>query len=123
MRRSSAWRACGLITRIGASPEIAETVTGYTLIANDLAHPLAIHSQKRIENDYELDDTYKIDIITGSNMAGKSTFLRTIGINTVKLALCGAPGLRKQSMSVSVMTIISYMRDQRFVETKAHADL
>ena len=38
--------------------------------------------KKRIENDYELIDTHKIDIITGSNMAGKSTFLRPIGINT-----------------------------------------
>jgi DNA mismatch repair ATPase MutS len=87
-------------------PEIAES-EGYTLMAKGLAHPL-INSQKRIENDYELDNTFKIDIITGSNMAGKSTFLRTIGINTV-LALSGAPVCAKE-MEVSVMTIISYMR-------------
>jgi DNA mismatch repair ATPase MutS len=80
---------------------------GYTLTANELAHPL-IDATKRIENDYELDDAFKVDIITGSNMAGKSTFLRTIGINTV-LALCGAPVCAK-SMQVSVITIISYMR-------------
>jgi hypothetical protein len=79
----------------------------YTLIATALAHPL-IDATKRIENDYELDDTFKIDIITGSNMAGKSTFLRTIGINTV-LALCGAPVCAK-TMQVSVITMISYMR-------------
>jgi DNA mismatch repair ATPase MutS len=41
-------------------------------------------------------------------MAGKSTFLRTIGINTV-LALCGAPVCASE-MQVSVITIISYMR-------------
>jgi hypothetical protein len=87
-------------------PEIAET-KGYTLITKGLAHPL-IDSQKRVENDYELDSTFKIDIITGSNMAGKSTFLRTIGINTV-LALCGAPVCAEQ-MKVSVITIVSYMR-------------
>ena len=79
----------------------------YTLIAKGLAHPL-IDATKRIENDYELNDTFKVDIITGSNMAGKSTFLRTIGINTV-LALCGAPVCAK-SMQVSVITMISYMR-------------
>lgn len=79
----------------------------YTLIATALAHPL-IDASKRIENDYELDDTFKIDIITGSNMAGKSTFLRTIGINTV-LALCGAPVCAK-TMQLSVITMISYMR-------------
>jgi hypothetical protein len=79
----------------------------YTLIATALAHPL-IDASKRIENDYELNDTFKIDIITGSNMAGKSTFLRTIGINTI-LALCGAPVCAK-TMQLSVITMISYMR-------------
>jgi len=87
-------------------PEIIDN-SGYTLAAKNLAHPL-ISSNKRIENDYELNDAFKIDIITGSNMAGKSTFLRTVGINTV-LALCGAP-VCASSMQVSVMTIISYMR-------------
>ncbi len=87
-------------------PEVIKS-DGYTLTAKGLAHPL-ISSRTRVENDYELDDTYKIDIITGSNMAGKSTFLRTIGINTV-LALCGAPVCAKD-MKVSVMTIITYMR-------------
>lgn len=80
---------------------------GYTLTAKSIAHPL-IDTAKRIENDYELDNTFKVDIITGSNMAGKSTFLRTVGINTV-LALSGAPVCAK-SMQVSVITMISYMR-------------
>ena len=87
-------------------PEIAEG-PGYTLKAKGLAHPL-IAIKKRIENDYELDDTFNIDIITGSNMAGKSTFLRTAGINTV-LALCGAP-VCAVYMKLSVMTMVSYMR-------------
>ena len=87
-------------------PEVLDN-TGYTLTATQLAHPL-ISQNKRIENNYELKDTYKIDIITGSNMAGKSTFLRTIGINSV-LALCGAP-VCAAVMSVSVMTMVSYMR-------------
>jgi DNA mismatch repair ATPase MutS len=79
----------------------------YTIVAKNLAHPL-ISIKNRVENDYELTDTFKVDIITGSNMAGKSTFLRTIGINTV-LALCGAPVCASE-MQVSVITIISYMR-------------
>jgi hypothetical protein len=87
-------------------PEIADGA-GYTLTANQIAHPL-INADNRIANNYELTDAFKIDIITGSNMAGKSTFLRTIGINTV-LALCGAP-VCAESMSVSVVTILSYMR-------------
>ena len=79
----------------------------YTITATGIAHPL-ISILNRVDNDYELTDTFKIDIITGSNMAGKSTFLRTIGINTV-LALCGAP-VCANSMTVSVVTILSYMR-------------
>lgn len=79
----------------------------YTISAKQIAHPL-IGIGNRIANDYELTDTFKIDIITGSNMAGKSTFLRTIGINTV-LALCGAP-VCAYSMQVSVVTVLSYMR-------------
>jgi len=87
-------------------PQIADG-DAYALVAQNIAHPL-INSASRVTNDYELRDTHKIDIITGSNMAGKSTFLRTIGINTV-LALCGAP-VCADSMQVSVMTMVSYMR-------------
>ncbi len=87
-------------------PQIADG-EGYTVTAKNLAHPL-ISEQHRVANDYELNNAFNIDIITGSNMAGKSTFLRTIGINTV-LALCGAPVCAGE-MQVSVITIISYMR-------------
>ncbi len=87
-------------------PQIADG-DGYTLMATKLAHPL-IYPNNRVDNDYELENAFHIDIITGSNMAGKSTFLRTIGINTI-LALAGAP-VCASGMEVSVITIISYMR-------------
>ncbi|TFF33921.1 MutS-related protein [Mucilaginibacter psychrotolerans] len=86
-------------------PVIAET-EGYTLTAKSIAHPLI--RGKRVDNDYELNNAFSIDIITGSNMAGKSTFLRTVGINTV-LALAGAP-VCAEAMVVSVINIVSYMR-------------
>ncbi|SDL77084.1 MutS domain V [Daejeonella rubra] len=79
----------------------------YTLKAEDIGHPL-IPSQVRVNNDYSLNAELKIDIITGSNMAGKSTFLRTLGINTV-LALCGAPSCACK-MEVSRMLVFTYMR-------------
>ncbi|RCH53692.1 DNA mismatch repair protein MutS [Mucilaginibacter hurinus] len=87
-------------------PQIADGEC-YTLSAKSITHPL-IPAGKRIENDYHLENAFKIDIITGSNMAGKSTFLRTLGINTV-LALCGAPVCAGE-MEVSVITLMSYMR-------------
>ena len=57
--------------------------------AKDLAHPL-IHPGERIANDLELGRSGKLALVTGSNMSGKTTFLRTVGINLL-LAQCGAP--------------------------------
>ncbi|WP_207533199.1 MutS-related protein [Desertivirga arenae] len=80
---------------------------GYTYCAQDLGHPL-LEESKRVLNDFQLDDEFKIDIITGSNMAGKSTFLRTLGINSV-LALAGAPVCARK-VTVSNVLIFTYMR-------------
>lgn len=54
-----------------------------------LGHPL-IHKSKRITNDFDCPTQGHIKLVTGSNMAGKSTFLRTVGLNLV-LAMIGAP--------------------------------
>jgi hypothetical protein len=63
--------------------------TAVGLRGQALAHPL-IPSTTRIANDLALVGLGTIHLITGSNMSGKSTFLRTIGIN-VCLAQAGAP--------------------------------
>jgi DNA mismatch repair ATPase MutS len=57
--------------------------------AVDMGHPL-IPTTKRITNTIQLGDPQKIMLITGANMAGKSTFLRSLGVNFV-LAHIGAP--------------------------------
>ena len=75
--------------------------------AKDLGHPL-IPEKVRILNDFELMAAPTVDIVTGSNMAGKSTFLRTLGINMV-LAYAGAPVCAKE-MRVSIFELFSYMR-------------
>ncbi|TAJ10423.1 MAG: hypothetical protein EPO61_03005 [Nitrospirae bacterium] len=59
------------------------------ILARSLGHPL-LPPGKRVANDLELEGLGRILLITGSNMSGKSTFLRTIGINTC-LAQAGAP--------------------------------
>lgn len=61
--------------------------TTFCFSANDLGHPL-IKPEKRIGNDFRMNGEGKIVIITGANMAGKSTFLRTIGVNMI-LAMNG----------------------------------
>jgi hypothetical protein len=59
------------------------------LAARELGHPL-IHRDRRVGNDLRMPLSGHIRLITGSNMAGKTTFLRAAGINIV-LAMCGAP--------------------------------
>lgn len=54
-----------------------------------MGHPL-IPAEKKVVNNFELDSMGKIALITGSNMSGKSTFLRTIGVNLC-LAYAGGP--------------------------------
>ncbi|MBA2679083.1 MAG: hypothetical protein H0U76_11895 [Ktedonobacteraceae bacterium] len=54
-----------------------------------LGHPL-IPVEKKVTNDFALDELGEVVIITGSNMAGKSTFLRTLGVNLC-LAYAGGP--------------------------------
>lgn len=56
--------------------------------ATSLGHPLIPHDEK-VTNDISIDSKGDILLITGSNMAGKSTFLRTMGVN---LVLCFAGG-------------------------------
>jgi hypothetical protein len=75
--------------------------------ATALGHPL-IRENKRVVNDYEFEEVPTADIVTGSNMAGKSTFLRTVGINMV-LAFAGAP-VCAAAMKSSVFEILTYMR-------------
>jgi DNA mismatch repair ATPase MutS len=66
-----------------------KTNTSRTLHAIGMGHPL-IAASERVVNDVTLNENESILIITGANMAGKSTFLRTLGVNVV-LALAGAP--------------------------------
>jgi len=57
--------------------------------AKDLAHPL-LPASKAVRNDLKLGDGLQLIILSGPNMAGKSTFIRCVGVNAV-LAQCGAP--------------------------------
>lgn len=75
--------------------------------ATQMGHPL-LPIDESVKNDYELGVTTKAHIITGSNMAGKSTFIRTVGLNLV-LAQNGLPVCAKD-FSCSVMSIASCIR-------------
>lgn len=70
-----------------AMPEMS--TSEFTFKAQNLGHVL-IPEDKRVCNDISMDGKSKIWIITGPNMSGKSTLLKTVGVNMV-LALAGAP--------------------------------
>ncbi len=72
-------------------PEIAEDPREEEalFVAEGLGHPL-LPPDSKVVNDLALRQAGEIIIITGSNMAGKSTFLRTVGVN-ICLAFAGAP--------------------------------
>lgn len=71
-----------------------------------LAHPLV--SSQAVPNDVRLDDDVRLLMVSGSNMSGKSTLLRTVGTNAV-LALAGAP-VRAQSLELSYLRIGATLR-------------
>jgi DNA mismatch repair ATPase MutS len=79
----------------------------FKLIAKDIHHPL-IPTENSIGNDFQIFPKKYISIITGSNMAGKSTFIRTIGINMV-LAFAGTKPTAEH-LECPIVNIVTYMR-------------
>lgn len=82
---------------------------GPLLDARGLGHPL-LPDARSVRNDVELDAERQMLVITGSNMSGKSTLLRTVGINVV-LALAGAP-VRAASLRLSPLAVGASIRVQ-----------
>jgi len=74
-----------------------------------LGHPL-LDEATCVRNDLQLSDTVRFLVVSGSNMSGKSTFLRAIGLNTV-LALMGAP-VRCAKLCLSPLAIGAAIRIQ-----------
>lgn len=77
------------------------------LIAKGVGHPL-IPAEDCVRNDISIGDPQHFLIITGSNMSGKSTFLRSVGSNLL-LALCGMP-VCAEAFVCSPMRIMTSMR-------------
>ena len=79
--------------------------------ATALAHPLL---QAAVPNDVRLVGPGRLLLVTGSNMSGKSTLLRAMGLNAV-LALAGAP-VPARSLTVSALHTWTSMRVQDSLE-------
>ncbi|EFK58919.1 DNA mismatch repair protein MutS [Sphingobacterium spiritivorum] len=89
-----------------AFPVILEDTKQNKITGEAINHPL-INEAYAVANNYDANE-HRIALVTGSNMAGKSTFLRTIGINAV-LAYSGAP-VCASSLELPIYKLITYMR-------------
>ena len=78
------------------------TADGPTFIATDLTHPLMPRAQA-VSNNITLGHPTRVFVVSGSNMSGKSTLMRTVGINAV-LAQAGAP-VRAKSLKISPLAL------------------
>ena len=82
-----------------AFPEL--TADAPRLDATALAHPLL--PADAVVNDVSMSSSHQLMILSGPNMAGKSTFIRCIGVNVI-LAQCGAP-VRASRLSLSPLRV------------------
>lgn len=98
--RFNHWVHCvGMIESLNSLATFAFNYPDYTypavntnnisISATQLAHPL-ITAKERVANDCTFGINEQLVLVTGSNMSGKTTFLRTLGVNVI-LAQCGAP--------------------------------
>ncbi len=67
-----------------------------------MTHPL-LPREKAVRNDIKLGDGLQLIVLSGPNMAGKSTFIRSLGVNAV-LAQCGAP-VRARALKMSPLAV------------------
>jgi DNA mismatch repair ATPase MutS len=92
-------------------PELAEH--GPLFDGKGIAHPL-LPAATVIRNDVRLDENLQLLLVSGSNMSGKSTLLRSVGLNAV-LAWAGAP-VRASGLRVSPLAVGASMRVQDSVQ-------
>ncbi|MBI4886165.1 MAG: DNA mismatch repair protein MutS [Acidobacteria bacterium] len=90
-----------------AWPDIVEG--GARFDARALGHPL-IPAARMVPNDVRLADAARLLVVSGSNMSGKSTLLRTVGINAV-LAQAGAP-VRAAELRLTPLAVGATLRIQ-----------
>ena len=97
----------------GKFPEFISREAPVYLEVVDLDHPL-MGREKRISNSFVMSKDSPIGLITGSNMAGKSTFLRTVGLN-IALAKAGTTVLAGKFV-LQNLTVMSLIKAQDFLE-------
>ena len=90
-------------------PEVVEPTIPSMYVAEQLAHPL-LPATDAVTNDVQLGPAPQLIVVSGSNMSGKTTLLRAVGVNGV-LALAGAP-VRAHALRLSPVAIGGTLRVQ-----------
>jgi hypothetical protein len=90
-------------------PELEPSAAVAVFEGQDLGHPL-VADARMVRNDVSFAPPTRLFVVSGSNMSGKSTVLRTVGVNAV-LALTGAP-VRASRLRLSVLSIGATLRIQ-----------
>ena len=86
MERWEVWVSLGSFELEVGHPGSAEWTEAPLIAAENVAHPL-LHPEKAVANSLSLDDNHRLVLLTGANMSGKTTFMRTLGINAVLVNL------------------------------------
>jgi hypothetical protein len=85
--------------------------------AQELGHPL-LNSEKRVDNDFEINKE-QFYIVTGANMAGKSTFLRTVSL-TIVMANLGLPVCAKEFEYAPIKLITSMRTSDSLADDESY---
>ncbi|MES2593194.1 MAG: hypothetical protein V4608_15030 [Bacteroidota bacterium] len=113
-----AFISLGLYSYSNPQYTFPEVVTDQFIIdAKNLGHPL-INGNKLVKNNYYMEGQPKVDLLTGANMAGKSTFLRTIGVN-LTIAMTGAPVCASSFRFTPVMLFTSLRTNDSLQENES----
>lgn len=86
---------------------VAEGTKAGHFVGEELGHPL-LAAARCVRNSVRLDGKTRVLLVSGSNMSGKSTLLRTVGVNLV-LAMAGAP-VRGKSLQLSPLALGTRIR-------------
>ncbi|HEU5021298.1 MAG TPA: hypothetical protein VFT60_05390 [Bryobacteraceae bacterium] len=92
-------------------PQFAESAAVFD--AEALGHPL-LAEERTVRNDVRLVPPVQLFVVSGSNMSGKSTLLRAVGVNAV-LALAGGP-VRARSLTLSKLSVGASIRTSDSLE-------
>jgi hypothetical protein len=101
-----------------AVPDSGTASRSLFIEATQIAHPL-IPAGRRVANDCTIGREEKLILVTGSNMSGKTTFLRTLGVNLL-MAQCGLPVCAANFIFTPMLLLTSLRIDDSLLDQTSY---